>query len=96
MNVSQTEFHAPSLSLSLSLSLFPSLLQCSVLLFIVGGDTLSVGSMVEVAYYIGCGRRLVLVLNDIPCPQDDNSYTTLEGMEVSTHHKWYCMQYSYM
>ena len=52
--------------------------------------------MVEVAYYIGCGRRLVLVLNDIPCPQDDNSYTTLEGMEVSIHHKWYCMQYLYM
>ena len=78
--MSQENFILP---LSLSLCC-----QCSVLLFIIGGDTLSVGSMVEVSYYIGCGRRLVLVLNDIPYPEDDNNHTTLEGMEVSTHHEW--------
>ena len=54
-----------------------------MLLFVIGGDTLSVASMVEVAYYIGCGRRLVLVLSDIPQPQDPGSCTTLEGMKVA-------------
>ncbi|CAI8039010.1 hypothetical protein GBAR_LOCUS21707, partial [Geodia barretti] len=40
--------------------------QCSVLLYVIGGDTLSVGSMAEVAYYIGQERKMALVLSDIP------------------------------
>ncbi len=50
-----------------------------VLLFVVCGDTLSVASMVEVAYYTGAGRKMVLCLVDIPT--DGN--TEIEGMKVS-------------
>ena len=52
--------------------------RCSVLLFVVSGDTLSVASLVEVAYYIGRGRKLVLCLNDIP--QSENP--VVDGIEV--------------
>jgi hypothetical protein len=58
--------------------------QCSVLLFAIGGDTLSVASMVEAAYYMGRGRRLVLVLSDIPQPPQPGSCTTVEGMQLSS------------
>ena len=51
----------------------------SVLLFVVCGDTLSVASMVEVAYYIGEGRKMVLCLMDIP----SDGETQIEGMKVS-------------
>ena len=55
--------------------------QCSVLLYVIGGDTLSVGSMAEVAYYIGRGRKMALVLSDIPTSPH---LTTLEGdLQVS-------------
>ena len=58
-------------------------LQCSVLLFVIGGDTLSVSSMVEVAYHMGQVRRLVLAVSDIPRPSGDATGTThLEGMKV--------------
>ena len=50
----------------------------SVLLFVVCGDTLSVASMVEVAYYIGEGRKMVLCLMDIP----SDGETQIEGMKV--------------
>ena len=56
--------------------------QCSVLLFAIGGDTLSVASMVEAAYYMGRGRRLVLVLSDIPQPPQPGNCTAVEGMQV--------------
>ena len=57
--------------------------QCSVLLYIIGGDTLSVGSMAEVAYYVGHGRKkMTLVLSDIPTSQHP---TPLEGnLQVRT------------
>ncbi len=45
------------------ISLLP---QSSVLLYVVSGDTLSVASMVEAAFYIGQGRKVVLFLSDIP------------------------------
>ncbi len=51
-----------------------------VLLFVVCGDTLSVASMVEVAYYIGAGRKMVLCLVDISC----DGGTEIEGMKVNT------------
>ena len=51
-----------------------------VLLFVVCGDTLSVASMVEVAYYTGAGRKMVLCLVDISC----DGGTEIEGMKVST------------
>ncbi|XP_064396027.1 uncharacterized protein LOC135343031 [Halichondria panicea] len=50
-----------------------------VLLFVVCGDTLSVASMVEVAYYIGAGRKMVLCLVDISC----DGGTEIEGMKLS-------------
>lgn len=51
----------------------------SVLLFVVSGDTLSVASMVEVAYYIGAGRKIVLCLVDIP----SDGGAEIEGMKLS-------------
>lgn len=39
--------------------------QCSVLLYFVGSDTRSVGSMVEAADFIGQDREVVLCLNDV-------------------------------
>lgn len=53
---------------------------CSVLLFVVCGDTLSVASMVEAAYYIGKCRNMVLCMSDIP--QSDDGSTEIEGMKV--------------
>lgn len=50
----------------------------SVLLFVVCGDTLSVASMVEVAYYIGARRKMVLCLMDIPSEEG----TEIERMKV--------------
>ncbi len=60
-----------------------------VLLFVVCGDTLSVASMVEVAYYTGAGRKMVLCLVDIP--SDGN--TDIEGMKVGSSNLCVC---SYM
>ena len=60
--------------------------QCSVLLFVIGGDTLSVASMVEAAYYMGQSRKLVLVLSDIPQPPQPGSHSSVEGMQVTHHH----------
>ena len=54
---------------------------CSVLLFVVCGDTLSVASMVEAAYYIGKNRNIVLCMSDIPT-QPDGETTEVEGMKV--------------
>ena len=54
--------------------------RCSVLLFVVSGDTLSVATLVEVAYFIGQGRRLVLCLNDIP--QSENP--VVDGIKVGS------------
>ncbi len=57
-----------------------------VLLFVVCGDTLSVASMVEVAYYTGAGRKIVLCLVDIP--SDGN--TDIEGMKVGSSNVCVC------
>ena len=53
--------------------------RCCVLLYVITGDTLAVGSLVEAAYYIGKGRSLVLCITDILCPSDS---VTIEGMKV--------------
>lgn len=53
-----------------------------MLLFVVSGDTLSVATLVEVAYFIGQGRRLVLCLNDIP--QSENP--VVDGIKVGGTH----------
>jgi hypothetical protein len=37
-----------------------------VLLFVVDGSTRGVMSMVEAAYYMGAGRRVVLFIEDVP------------------------------
>lgn len=47
---------------------------CKVLLFVVDGMTRSVASMVEIAELISIGRKVVLVVNDIP-----------DGTEVDGH-----------
>lgn len=54
--------------------------RCSVLLYVITGETLSVASMVEAAYYIGKGRAVVLCISDISSQGDT---TLVEGMEVS-------------
>ena len=53
--------------------------RCSVLLYVVSGETLSVASMVEAAYYIGKGRSVVLCVSNIP---SQGETTLIEGMEV--------------
>ena len=53
--------------------------RCCVLLYVVTGDTLAVGSLVEAAYYIGKGRSIVLCVDDIHHP---DSTVTIEGMKV--------------
>ena len=53
----------------------------SVLLFVVCGDTLSVASMVEVSYYLGQGRPMVLCISDIPQPSSQET-VDIEGMKV--------------
>lgn len=55
--------------------------RCSVLLYVITGETLSVASMVEAAYYIGKGRAVVMCISDIPT--QDN--IVVEGMEVKVH-----------
>ena len=50
-----------------------------VLLYVVCGDTLSVASMVEVSYYLGQGRTMVLCISDIPVTEDS---VEIEGMKV--------------
>lgn len=37
-----------------------------VLLFVINGETRGVATVAEVAYYLGTGRRLALVVHDIP------------------------------
>ena len=54
----------------------------SVLLFVVCGDTLSVASMVEVSYYLGQGRNMVLCISDIPYPTSPGDTVNIEGMKV--------------
>ena len=56
--------------------------RCSVLLFVISGDTLSVASMVEVAYYLGQGRNMVLCVSDIPYPTQLGDTVNIEGMKV--------------
>ena len=53
----------------------------SVLLFVICGDTLSVASMVEVSYYLGQGRPMVLCISDIPQPSSQET-VDIEGMKV--------------
>lgn len=53
--------------------------QSRILLFVVSGDTLSVASMVEIAYYLGRGRKMVLCINDIPQSEDPE----VDGMKLS-------------
>ena len=53
----------------------------SVLLFVICGDTLSVASMVEVSYYLGRGRDMVLCITDIPSPVAGET-VHIEGMKV--------------
>ena len=52
-----------------------------MLLYVITGDTLSVASLVEAAYYIGQGRAVVLCVSDIPCTTMQT--TQIEGMELS-------------
>ena len=40
--------------------------RAQVLLFVVSNQTRGVASMVEVAELVGCGREVVLVIQDIP------------------------------
>lgn len=61
--------------------------RCSVLLYVVTGETLSVASLVEAAYYIGKGRSVVLCVSDITSQGGDT--TTVEGMKVCRHHTDY-------
>ena len=56
--------------------------RCSVLLFVVSGDTLSVASMVEVSYYLGQGRDMVICISDIPSPSSQDT-VDIEGMKVT-------------
>ena len=56
--------------------------RCSVLLFVICGDTLSVASMVEVSYYLGQGRNMVLCVSDIPYPTQPADTVDVEGMKV--------------
>jgi hypothetical protein len=56
--------------------------RCSVLLFVICGDTLSVASMVEVSYYLGQGRSIVLCISDIPYPAQPTDTIDVEGMKV--------------
>ena len=60
--------------------------RCSVLLFVVSGDTLSVATLVEVAYFIGQGRKLVLCLNNIP--QSENP--VVDGIKVGSTRLYSC------
>ena len=62
----------------------------SVLLFVISGDTLSVASMVEVSYYLGQGRSIVLCISDIPPPSSQGSTVDIEGMKVHTHARSHC------
>ena len=62
-----------------SLSTHISSVQCCCLSLT---DTLSVGSMVEVAYYIGQRKKMVLALSDIPHSTDSSGLTHVEEMEV--------------
>lgn len=54
--------------------------RCSVLLYVITGETLSVASMVETAYYIGKGRSVVLCISDLP--SEEGADTHVEGMKV--------------
>lgn len=56
--------------------------RCSVMLFVICGDTLSVASMVEVSYYLGQGRNMVLCVSDIPYPTQLADTVDVEGMKV--------------
>ena len=38
--------------------------------------------MVEVSYYIGLGRKMVLCISDIPYPTSPEGAVTVEGMKV--------------
>lgn len=60
--------------------------RCSVLLYVITGETLAVASMVEAAYYIGRGRSVVLCVLDLPSLGE---VTVIEGMEVckNTHYE---------
>lgn len=55
--------------------------RCSVLLYVVTGETLSVASLVEAAYYIGKGRSVVLCMSDISCEGEEP--IDIEGMKVT-------------
>ena len=59
--------------------------RCSVLLFVICGDTLSVASMVEVSYYLGQGRSMVLCISDVPYPAQAGGTVDVEGMKVHVH-----------
>ncbi len=61
--------------------------RCSVLLYVITGETLSVASLVEAGYYIGRGRSVVLCVSDIVQSQGDT--TTVEGMEVGGDNSCY-------
>lgn len=61
--------------------------RCSVLLYVITGETLSVASMVEAAFYIGKGRSVVLCISDIPS-KDNSTDTLVEGMEVRCSPKY--------
>ena len=54
--------------------------RCSVLLYVITGETLSVASLVEAAFYIGKGRAVVMCVSDIPCA---DKTAQIEGMELS-------------
>lgn len=54
--------------------------RCSVLLYVITGETLAVASMVEAAYYIGRGRSVVLCVLDLPSLGE---VTVIEGMELN-------------
>ena len=59
--------------------------RCSILLYVITGETLSVASMVEAAYYIGKGRSVVLCVSDIPTQEEG---CTVEGMQVSQYNNY--------
>ncbi|KAL5484564.1 hypothetical protein EMCRGX_G021088 [Ephydatia muelleri] len=50
-----------------------------VLLIVITGQTLSVASMVEASSYIGCGRKVVLCMEDIPT----TGTPLVEGIQLS-------------
>ncbi len=53
------------------------------MLQVISGDTLSVASMVEAAYFIGRGRKVVLYLNDVP--HGDSLEASGIKVSISTH-----------